>query len=195
MKAVKTKPRPGRTAGRSAGPAARSGSGGGAPTPRPLMRVGCGADAHPLRPGRRLVLGGVEIPSPRGLSGHSDADVLSHAVCDALLGALALDDMGTRFPDSDESLRGRSSLWFLQEVAREVRGLGFEIVNVDAVILAEAPRLQPHVATMRKAVAQALAIGVDRVSIKAKRLEGLGAVGRHEGIMAQAIALLAAEDR
>jgi len=141
------------------------------------------------------VLGGVEIPFSRGLSGHSDADVLSHAVCDALLGALALDDMGTRFPDSDASLRGRSSLWFLQEVAREVRGLGYEIVNVDAVILAEAPRLQPHIAAMRQTMAQALAIGIDRVSVKAKRLEGLGAVGRQEGIMAQAIALLAAGDR
>ena len=203
---------------------------------RPLLRVGCGVDAHPLRPGRRLVLGGVEIPHPRGLAGHSDADVLSHAVCDALLGALALDDMGTRFPDSDESLRGparhgleevglgeradtpaanlshgeqrqleiamalataprtlrgRPSLWFLEEVMREARTRGFEIVNVDTVILAEAPRLQPHIAAMRKMLAAALGVSVDSVTVKAKRLEGMGAVGRQEGIMAQAIALLA----
>ena len=146
---------------------------------------------HALRPGRRLVLGGVEIPHPRGLSGHSDADVLSHAVCDAVLGALGLEDMGTRFPDSDEGLRGRSSLWFLEEVAREARSRGFEIVNVDAVILAEAPRLQPHIQAMRQALAAALGVAADSVSVKAKRLEGLGAIGRQEGIMAQAVALLA----
>jgi len=158
---------------------------------RPLLRVGCGADAHPLRPGRRLVLGGVDIPHPRGLTGHSDADVLSHAVCDALLGALGLPDMGARYPDSDERLRGRSSLWFLEDVMREARSRGFEIVNVDAVILAEAPRLQPHLEPMRKALAAALGVSLDSVSVKAKRLEGLGAIGRQEGIMAQAVALIA----
>ena len=158
---------------------------------RPRLRIGIGVDAHALGPGRRLVLGGVEIPHPRGLSGHSDADVLSHAVCDALLGALGLEDMGTRFPDSDEGLRGRSSLWFLEEVAREARSRGFEIVNVDAVILAEAPRLQPHLQAMRQALATALGVAADSVSVKAKRLEGLGAIGRQEGIMAQAVALLA----
>jgi len=162
---------------------------------RPLLRVGCGVDAHPLRPGRRLVLGGVEIPHPRGLAGHSDADVLSHAVCDALLGALGLEDMGARFPDSDETLRGRPSLWFLEEVMREARTRGFEIVNVDTVILAEAPRLQPHIAAMRKMLAAALGVSVDSVTVKAKRLEGMGAVGRQEGIMAQAIALLAGPTR
>ena len=158
--------------------------------PRPRLRVGCGADAHPLRPGRRLVLGGVEIPHPRGLSGHSDADVLAHAVCDALLGALGLEDMGARFPAADERLRGRSSLWFLEEVMRDARSRGFDVVNVDAVILAEAPRLQAHLGSMRQAIAGALGVGVDRVSVKAKRMEGLGAVGRQEGIMAQAVALL-----
>ena len=164
---------------------------GPAGAPRPLMRLGCGADAHPLRPGRRLVLGGVEIPHPRGLAGHSDADVLSHAVCDALLGALGLEDMGARFPDSDASLRGRSSLWFLTDVMRDIRSRGFDIVNVDTVILAEAPRLRPHLPAMRIALAAALGVPTDCVCVKAKRLEGLGAVGRQEGIMAQAVVLLA----
>jgi len=154
------------------------------------LRIGCGADAHALRPGRRLVLGGVEIPHAAGLLGHSDADVLSHALCDALLGALGLPDMGTRFPDSDETLRDRSSLYFLQDVMREVRARGFEILNVDAVVLAEAPRLQPHLETIRASLAAALGVPPSSVGLKAKRLEGLGAVGRQEGIMAQAVALL-----
>ncbi|MEK7283766.1 MAG: 2-C-methyl-D-erythritol 2,4-cyclodiphosphate synthase [Acidobacteriota bacterium] len=156
----------------------------------PRLRVGCGLDAHALLPGRRLVLGGVEIPHSRGLAGHSDADVLSHAICDALLGALGLPDMGARFPDTDESLRGRSSLFFLQDVMKEARARGFEIVNVDAVVLAEAPRLQRHLETIRASVASALEVAPSRVGLKAKRLEGLGAVGRQEGIMAQAVALL-----
>jgi 2-C-methyl-D-erythritol 2,4-cyclodiphosphate synthase len=191
----KTKPRSSRVPKGRAKPPRPAAPGGAVEAKHPLLRVGCGTDAHPLRPGRSLILGGVEIPHPRGLSGHSDADVLSHAVCDALLGALGLDDMGTRFPDSDPGLRGRSSLWFLQEVARELRSLGFEIVNVDSVILAEAPRLQPHLAAMRRSIAQALAVAVERVSVKAKRLEGLGAIGRQEGIMAQAIALLSGGHR
>jgi 2-C-methyl-D-erythritol 2,4-cyclodiphosphate synthase len=112
-------------------------------------------------------------------------------VCDALLGALGLPDMGARFPESDARLRGRSSLWFLEDVMREARSRGFEIVNLDAVILAETPRLQPHIPAMRKALAGALGIAVDSVSVKAKRMEGLGAVGRQEGIMAQAVALVA----
>jgi len=179
--------RPARTRSRRAAP----GSGAaGAPAP-PRLRIGCGADAHPLRPGRRLVLGGVEIPHPRGLAGHSDADVLSHAVCDALLGALGLPDMGARFPALDPEYLGRSSLWFLEDVMREVRARGFEIVNVDAVVLAEAPRLQPHIEAMRAALAAALRAPGGSVSVKAKRLEGLGAVGRQEGIMAQAVVLLA----
>jgi len=159
--------------------------------PPQRLRIGCGADAHPLRPGRRLVLGGVEIPHPRGLAGHSDADVLSHAVCDALLGALGLKDMGARFPAGDPRYLGRSSLWFLEDAMREVRTRGFEIVNVDAIVLAEAPRLQPHIEAMRAALAAALGAPVGSVSVKAKRLEGLGAIGRQEGIMAQAVVLLA----
>jgi 2-C-methyl-D-erythritol 2,4-cyclodiphosphate synthase len=136
------------------------------------------------------VLGGIEIPHPLGLAGHSDADVLSHALCDALLGALGLPDMGTRFPDSDEALRGRSSLFFLQDVMREARERGFEIVNVDTVVLAEAPRLQRHLESIRASLAAALGVPPASVGLKAKRLEGLGAVGRREGIMAQAVALL-----
>jgi len=160
----------------------------------PRLRVGCGADAHPFRPGRRLVLGGVEIAHARGLAGHSDADVVAHAICDAILGALGLPDLGVRFPASDESLRGRSSLWFLEDVMREARGRGFEIVNVDTVVLAEAPRLQPHIESMRAALSAALGVPKASVGLKAKRLEGLGAVGRREGIMAQAVALLAARE-
>lgn len=159
------------------------------------LRVGCGADVHPLAPGRRLVLGGVEVPHERGLRGHSDADVLSHAVCDALLGALGLPDMGTRFPDTDPRLRGRSSLLFLEEVMAEARARGFEIVNVDTVVLAEAPRLQLHLDAMRERLASALGCPRARIGIKAKRCEGLGAVGRREGIMAQAVVLLVGAPR
>jgi 2-C-methyl-D-erythritol 2,4-cyclodiphosphate synthase len=145
---------------------------------------------HPLAPGRRLVLGGVAIPHDRGLAGHSDADVLAHAVCDAILGALGGPDMGTRFPDTDERHRGRGSLEFLREVAAEAAGRGYRIGNIDAVVVAEAPRLQPHFAAMRRLLAGALGCDEGRVSVKAKRCEGLGAVGRREGIGAQAVALL-----
>ncbi|HEU4403620.1 MAG TPA: 2-C-methyl-D-erythritol 2,4-cyclodiphosphate synthase [Candidatus Polarisedimenticolia bacterium] len=154
------------------------------------FRIGCGADVHPLSSGRRLVLGGVEVPHDHGLAGHSDADVLAHAVCDAILGALGLPDMGVRFPDSDPALRGRSSLLFLTEVMRDARARGYDIINLDAVVLAEAPRLQPHVERMRKAMATALGCPSDAIGVKAKRCEGLGAVGRKEGIMAQAVVLL-----
>ena len=158
----------------------------------PSFRVGIGADVHPLGLGRRLVLGGVEIRHDRGLAGHSDADVLAHAVCDAVLGALGLPDMGSRFPETDERYRGASSLRFVEEAAAEARGHGFEIVNVDAVILAEAPRLQPHLAAMGENLARALGCEASRVSVKVKRPEGLGAIGRREGMMAQAVTLLAA---
>ncbi len=176
--------------GPAAVPPAAVRAGGGTTGGHPRLRIGCGADAHPLRPGRRLVLGGVEIPHPRGLAGHSDADVVAHAICDAILGALGLPDLGARFPDTDESLRGRSSLWFLEDVMREARSRGYEIVNVDAVVLAEAPRLQPHLQAMRRALSGALGVPEGSVGLKAKRLEGLGAVGRGEGIMVQAVALL-----
>ncbi|MBI4169869.1 MAG: 2-C-methyl-D-erythritol 2,4-cyclodiphosphate synthase [Acidobacteria bacterium] len=156
----------------------------------PAFRIGCGTDVHPLAPGRRLVLGGVEIAHDRGLAGHSDADVLAHAVCDALLGALGLPDMGTRFPDTDERHRGRSSLLFVKEVMAEARAAGYALVNLDAVVLAEAPRLGPHLEAMRRALAGALGCTPSCVGIKAKRCEGIGSVGRREGILAQAIVLL-----
>lgn len=171
----------------------RPGAEAGAPAPAESgvgLRIGCGADVHPLAPGRSLVLGGVSIPHDRGLLGHSDADVLAHAVCDALLGALALPDMGARFPDTDERLRGRSSLLFLTEVMRDVRDRGFDIVNLDSVVLAEAPRLHSHLEAMRERIAAALGCPASRVGVKAKRFEGLGTVGRREGIMAQAVVLL-----
>lgn len=162
--------------------------GGGRPLP--AFRIGCGADVHPLAPGRRLVLGGVEIAHRAGLAGHSDADVLAHALCDALLGALGLPDMGTRFPDTDERLRGRSSLWFLKEVMAEVRTAGYAIVNLDSVVLAEAPRLGPHIEAMRRVLAGTLGCAPSCVGIKAKSCEGIGSVGRGEGIVAQAVVLL-----
>jgi 2-C-methyl-D-erythritol 2,4-cyclodiphosphate synthase len=155
------------------------------------LSVGCGLDVHPLRPGRTLVLGGVIVPHDRGLAGHSDADVLSHAICDAVLGALGLPDMGTRFPDTDPDHRGRSSLLFLREVGREVRMRRRRILNVDAAILAEAPRLAPHLEAMRSRIADALGCPAETVGLKAKRFEGIGAVGRGEGMMAQAVVLLA----
>jgi 2-C-methyl-D-erythritol 2,4-cyclodiphosphate synthase len=155
-----------------------------------VTRVGLGFDVHPLVAGRRLVLGGVEIPSERGLGGHSDADVLTHAVADALLGALALGDLGQHFPDSDPQYRGISSLRLLAAVADRVQSHGGRIVNVDATVVAEGPRLADHVAAMRERLAQTLGLAVDRVSVKAKRAEQIGALGRHEGIAALAVALV-----
>jgi 2-C-methyl-D-erythritol 2,4-cyclodiphosphate synthase len=159
------------------------------------LSVGCGLDVHPLRPGRTLVLGGVIVPHHRGLAGHSDADVLSHAICDAVLGALGLADMGTRFPDTEPEYRGRSSLFFLREAAREVRMRRRRILNVDAAILAESPRLGPHLEAMRSQIADALGCPVASIGLKAKRSEGIGAVGRGEGMMAQAVVLLGGAGR
>jgi 2-C-methyl-D-erythritol 2,4-cyclodiphosphate synthase len=154
------------------------------------LRIGCGFDVHPLALGRRLVLGGVTLQHTHGLIGHSDADVLTHAICDAILGALGQPDMGRRFPSSDPALRGRSSLLFLREVAETMRADGFTLLNLDAVIAAEAPPLAPHLARMRDAVAGALGCDPAAVGIKAKRCEGIGAIGRREGMLAQAVALL-----
>jgi 2-C-methyl-D-erythritol 2,4-cyclodiphosphate synthase len=155
-----------------------------------VTRVGLGFDVHPLVAGRPLVLGGVEIPSDRGLGGHSDADVLTHAVSDALLGALALGDLGQHFPDSDPQYRGISSLRLLAAVAERVRSHGGRIVNVDATVVAEGPRLADRLVAMRARLAETLDLPVDRVSVKAKRAEQLGALGRHEGIAAMAVALV-----
>lgn len=153
-------------------------------------RIGLGTDLHPFDPARRLVLGGVRIAGAAGLAGHSDADVLAHAVCDALLGAIGLPDMGERFKDSDRRWRGRASLFFVRDAMREVRGRGLAVGNLDAVLLAETPRLAPHIPAMRRNLARALGCAADDVSVKPKRGEGLGFVGRGLGMAAQAIVLL-----
>jgi 2-C-methyl-D-erythritol 2,4-cyclodiphosphate synthase len=157
-----------------------------------VTRVGLGWDVHPFTTaaGRPLVLGGVRLDSERGLEGHSDADVLTHAVADALLGALALGDLGQHFPDSDPRYCGISSLALLAEVLGRVRAAGGRPVNVDATVVAESPRLAGYLAAMQKRLAETLELAVDRVSVKAKRAERLGALGRQEGIGAMAVALV-----
>ena len=155
-----------------------------------MTRVGLGFDVHPLVEGHPLVLGGVQVPADRGLAGHSDADVLTHAVADALLGALALGDLGQHFPDTDPRYRGISSLRLLDAVAERVRSHGGRIVNVDATVVAEAPRLAGWLEAMQVRLADTLGLAVDRVSVKAKRAERLGALGRQEGVAAMAVALV-----
>ena len=152
-----------------------------------MTRVGFGFDLHPLEAGRPLVLGGVTVDFDRGLAGHSDADVLSHAVAEALLGALALGDLGRHFPDTDPRYRGISSLRLLQSVVELVTSRGGRLVNVDATVLAQAPRLSPLLPEMAKRLADALGLELDRVSVKAKSPEGLGLVGRQEGMAAMAV--------
>ncbi len=154
------------------------------------MRVGTGYDVHPLRPGRHLILGGVQIDHPLGLDGHSDADVLTHSVIDALLGAAGLGDIGRHFPASDPKLKGASSLDLLRSAVRMVGNAGYRIVNVDSTVIAEEPRLQPHVDAMRSHLAKAMDLEPDAVSVKATSPEGLGALGHEEGIAAQAVALI-----
>jgi 2-C-methyl-D-erythritol 2,4-cyclodiphosphate synthase len=155
-----------------------------------MNRVGLGFDLHPLVAGRPLILGGVTVPSEAGLDGHSDADVLAHAVGEALLGALALGDLGRHFADSDPRWRGVSSLLLLGHVMALVRDRGATLVNVDATILAQAPKLVAHLPEMAKRLADVLGIPVERVSVKAKSPEGLGLLGRREGIAAMAVASL-----
>ena len=154
------------------------------------MRIGQGYDVHALVQGRKLIVGGVTIPFEKGLAGHSDADVLIHAVCDALLGAAALGDIGLHFPDTDPKHRNANSRAFLHEVAKKVRLAGFSIVNLDATIIAQAPKMAPHTAAMVANLAADLEIDLGQVNIKAKTAERLGAIGRGEGIAAEAIALL-----
>ncbi|RPH58786.1 MAG: 2-C-methyl-D-erythritol 2,4-cyclodiphosphate synthase [Burkholderiales bacterium] len=156
------------------------------------FRIGQGYDVHALVPGRRLLIGGVEVPHTHGLLGHSDADVLLHAITDALLGAAALGDIGRHFPDTDERWRGADSAALLAEAARIVRAAGWEIGNVDATVMAQAPRLAPHLPRMAERIAAVLSVGVGQVGVKAKTGERLGFVGRAEGIAAQAVALLVA---
>jgi 2-C-methyl-D-erythritol 2,4-cyclodiphosphate synthase len=152
-----------------------------------VTRVGFGFDLHPLVSGRPLVLGGVTVPSELGLGGHSDADVLAHAVGEALLGALALGDLGRHFPDTDPRYRGVSSLALLEAVMHLVRARGGRLVNVDATVLAQAPRLAPLLPEMAKRLADTLGIDADAVSVKAKSPEGLGLLGRQEGMAAMAV--------
>ncbi|HZM44875.1 MAG TPA: 2-C-methyl-D-erythritol 2,4-cyclodiphosphate synthase [Burkholderiales bacterium] len=158
------------------------------------MRIGQGFDAHALVAGRRLVIGGVDIPHEKGLAGHSDADVLIHAVCDALLGAAGLGDIGAHFPDSDARYKDIDSRKLLFEVRQLVRERGFHVANVDATIIAQAPRMAPHIPAMRANLASDLGIAVDAVNVKATTTEKLGFVGRGEGIAAEAVALLTSNE-
>ena len=153
-----------------------------------MIRTGIGYDVHRLVAGRPLVLGGVAIEHALGLDGHSDADVLAHAVCDALLGAAAAGDIGQHFPDTDARWRGADSLDLLADVVRLLRERGVSVVNVDATVLAEAPRLSPHVAAMRERLSDTMGVDLSAVSVKATTTEGLGAIGRCEGIGALAVA-------
>ncbi len=156
----------------------------------PIWRIGEGWDSHALVAGRRLVLGGVEIPHTHGLQGHSDADALCHAITDALFGAAALGDIGHHFPDTDAQYKGADSLALLAEAARRVKGAGWQVGNVDATVIAQAPRLAPHVPAMRQCIGRALGIALDQVSVKAKTAEGLGPVGKGESMEARAVCLL-----
>ena len=154
------------------------------------MRIGTGYDVHRLTAGRPLILGGVTIPHPLGLDGHSDADVLVHAVMDALLGAAALGDIGKLFPDTDERYRGCSSLWLLEQVGEALWQAGYRVGNIDATIVAQRPKLAPHLAAMRENIAHTLGIPAGDVSVKATTEEHLGFTGREEGIAAQAVCLI-----
>ncbi len=156
------------------------------------LRVGIGYDVHRLVDGRPLILGGVNIPYERGLLGHSDADVLIHAICDAILGALGSGDIGRHFPDTDPAYAGISSLILLGQVMEHMQQQGFSIGNVDSVIIAQRPKLSPYIDVMRNTLANALHTTIDRVNVKATTTEGLGFSGRGEGIAAQAIAHLVA---
>ena len=153
-----------------------------------MVHVGIGYDVHALVEGRKLILGGVEIPHPRGLDGHSDADVLMHAICDAVLGAMGEADIGHFFPNTDPRWKGVPSRVFLEEAARQVLQRSGRIVNVDATVIAQAPKIFPHVREMKNNIAEALGLEVPRVGIKATTNERLGFLGREEGIAAMAVA-------
>lgn len=154
------------------------------------LRVGLGYDVHAFAPDRKLILGGVDIPHHQGLAGHSDADVLAHAVSDALLGAIRGGDIGKLFPDTDPAYKGADSLKLLSEVARVVREAGYEILDIDCVIAAQAPKLSPYRDAMRENLAKACDISMDNIGVKATTTERLGFEGREEGISAQAVALV-----
>ena len=159
-------------------------------SPTVNFRIGEGWDVHALVPGRPLVIGGITLPHPMGLLGHSDADVLLHAITDAVLGAAGLGDIGTHFPDTDAAFRGADSARLLAEAVRRVREAGWQIGNVDCTVVAQAPRLAPHREAMRQCIAQALGIAADCVNVKAKTAEKLGPVGQGQSIEARAVALI-----
>ena len=154
------------------------------------MRIGQGYDVHALREGRRLILGGIQIPHSHGLDGHSDADALVHAVCDAILGAMGEGDLGKWYPSSDSRNKDLSSLSMLKDIAKTLAQKGFQLVNLDTVILAESPRLSPYLDEMARRLAEVLQVDLSRVNVKVKSGEGLGMVGRGEGIAAQAVCLI-----
>lgn len=160
-----------------------------------MQRTGIGYDTHRLTEGRALVLGGVRIPHTQGLLGHSDADVLTHAVMDALLGAVADGDIGKHFPDTDARWKDADSLVLLRQVIARLVARGWRVGNVDATVMAEAPRLAPHIADMRARLAEALGVTLEAVSVKATTVEGLGAIGRREGIAAMAVATVNGQDQ
>jgi 2-C-methyl-D-erythritol 2,4-cyclodiphosphate synthase len=157
-----------------------------------MTRFGFGYDIHRFAPGRKLMLGGVHIPSELGLLGHSDADVLVHAICDALLGAAALGDIGKHFPDTDPRFKGISSLKFLTATRELLDTVGYRVVNIDSTLVLEAPQIAPHVPAMRQEIANALKIEIDQISVKATTNEGLGALGAGEGCAAFAVATIEA---
>ncbi|NLM35959.1 MAG: 2-C-methyl-D-erythritol 2,4-cyclodiphosphate synthase [Clostridiales bacterium] len=154
------------------------------------MRIGMGYDVHRLVENRDLIIGGVNIPYERGLAGHSDADVLIHAIMDSILGAAALGDIGKHFPDTDPQYKGASSIALLKHVAGLIKEKGYEIINIDATIIAQSPKMAPHIWAMRENIAKALNIDVDQVNVKATTEEGLGFTGKGEGISSQSICLL-----
>ncbi len=154
------------------------------------MRIGQGFDVHRFASGRKLILGGVEIDYPLGLEGHSDADVLTHAVIDALLGAAGLGDIGMHFPDTDPAFRDASSVGLLRVIREKIVGLGFRIANIDATVFAEKPKIAPYRVAMEERLATVVGLSADRVNVKATTTEGLGFTGRQEGIAASAVALL-----
>ena len=154
------------------------------------VRVGCGWDIHPMVAGRKLILGGLEIPHHKGLQGHSDSDAVVHAICDALLGAMGEGDLGRHYPSSDQRFKNISSLKLLEDVVQKLRAKGYRLANVDSTIIAQAPRLSPHLAAMQKIIAGVLEVDPDLVNVKVKSGEGLDAVGREEAIAAQAVCLI-----
>jgi 2-C-methyl-D-erythritol 2,4-cyclodiphosphate synthase len=153
-----------------------------------MIHVGIGYDVHPLTPGRKLILGGVEIPHTQGLDGHSDADALLHAICDAVLGTIGAGDIGQFFPNTDPRWKGAPSRIFLEEAARQVKARGGRIVNIDATLIAQAPKVLPHAAAMKTNIAAALGLSPAKIGIKATTNEHLGFIGREEGIAAMAVA-------